>query len=237
MRSKNIIKGYDKNISDLNILYHENDIDNLTITNIVFWNKGKETIHNFDIANDGFLKISPRKNDVNILYAKVIQKNNNANKIKLVREPSNNEVKLYFEYLDFNDGAVFQIMHTGISSDDLKLKGTIKGYGQIKINSIRKKLFSKKKLDEKLSKFIQTKFGLLFLFSIPIISYFHNVHSIKKYKNNPIDLYNQSMQNIVIMSLIFFIVYCTLIYFIIKRLPPKGLGMFKNVFYQEDSSN
>jgi hypothetical protein len=35
-----------------------------------------------------------------------------------------------FEYLDKNDGAILQIVHTGKSSADIKIGGTIKGVGK-----------------------------------------------------------------------------------------------------------
>lgn len=49
-RSINLIKGKANKIDDLEILFKGDKVQYLTITKLLFWNAGKETIHRSDVA-------------------------------------------------------------------------------------------------------------------------------------------------------------------------------------------
>jgi len=71
LKSVNIIRDFSSVLSDLEIKYQNESVKNLTITKIVFWNGGNETIRNNDIASANPITISS-KNKYNILNADII---------------------------------------------------------------------------------------------------------------------------------------------------------------------
>jgi len=109
------------------MLYAGQGIENLTATKILFWNAGRETIDSEDVAE----KISVHaKNGYKILNASVVEEKETANKF-WVPSYDQSQAQLDFEYIDKDQGAVVQILHTGKSSEDLEIRGTIKGAGKL----------------------------------------------------------------------------------------------------------
>jgi hypothetical protein len=113
-------------MNGLKISYKDQIIENLSVSNIVFWNKGTETIDNQDIIKQDPLRIECSENN-HILEATVIRSNKLANQLSLEVRDSGKAAYVTFEYLDKNNGGIFQIIHTGISSNDIFFKGELKG--------------------------------------------------------------------------------------------------------------
>lgn len=127
------------NISQMNgleISYKDRKIENLSVSKIVFWNKGAETLDNQDIIKIDPLRIECSENNY-ILDATIIRSNKLANQLSLEVRDSGKAAYVKFEYLDKNNGGVFQIIHTGTSSNDIFLKGELKG-AIIQVNKNRK---------------------------------------------------------------------------------------------------
>jgi hypothetical protein len=137
------------NISQMNgleISYKDRKIENLSASKIVFWNKGTETIDNQDIIKQDPLRIECSENN-HILEATVIGSNKLANQLSLEVRDSGKAAYLTFEYLDKNNGGIFQIIHTGISSNDIFFKGELKGaviqvYKNSQTNRVQNFLFA-----------------------------------------------------------------------------------------------
>ena len=126
VNSSNIIEGYSSKINDLRILFKEEQIENLTISKILFWNKGRETIERKDIETINKLRIVGKKG-VKFLDAKILASNNQSSQSIVKITNSGDCVNLYFEYLDQKQGFVSQVVHTGTSSQDIQIIGDIMG--------------------------------------------------------------------------------------------------------------
>ena len=131
IRSYNIVRQLVSTIPSLQMTYfgYGGAIDNFTVTKILFWNAGNETIHKQDVAKSEPVSIYAIDNAV-ILDAGIIQKTNNANQFEVKQSRDRDHVTLCFDYLDKGDGAVIQIFHPGRSSTQLQLRGMIKGAGK-----------------------------------------------------------------------------------------------------------
>jgi hypothetical protein len=129
VRSYNIIRDFEAKTVPLDISYLGKDVGNVTISKVLFWNAGNETIKWEDVASAEPISISV-VGGYTILYAKTIGVKNTANKIEEPERRGEASVVVKFEYLDKDDGAVVQLVHTGNSSEDIQVAGTIKGIGK-----------------------------------------------------------------------------------------------------------
>ena len=57
LRTVNLVRENVQKIDTVNILYAGNKVDNLSITKIAFWNDGKETINNSDVAQNNPIRL------------------------------------------------------------------------------------------------------------------------------------------------------------------------------------
>src|SRR5690606_13866978 len=120
------------------IQYHNNKIDNLSISKIAIWNSGKETISSTDVArNDPFLITIA--NDYTILDCDILFEKNSANGFSIYKINSN-KVEIKFDYFDFNEGIVVQIYHTSAEEKNISVNGSFKGTKTIERNSASQKL-------------------------------------------------------------------------------------------------
>lgn len=125
--SFNLIKDASKKLKKLEVLYSQKKIENLTITNIAFWNAGRETIRKEDIAKADPLKIVVN-DKYEILDSEVIKMTNDANLVEAIKE-NNKSFIITFDYLDKGEGAVIRVIHTGQLLKDIDFIGKIIGAG------------------------------------------------------------------------------------------------------------
>jgi len=112
--------------SDVEIFFRGKKVSRLTKTYIIFWNSGKSTLYGKDIVDDDPLRFSFGK-DAEVLRARIPKITKKMNKFEARINPmSPNEVIINFDYLDPNDGAVIEILHTSIQRTP-ECKGTIRG--------------------------------------------------------------------------------------------------------------
>lgn len=130
-RSINIVEDLVSRFESLEILYEGKKIENLTVTKVAFWNDGNETLQSNDIASVEPITIEVQSGH-KILKAQKIYEKNVANKIDLKESSSESHLLIEFEYLDKSEGAIFQLFHTGISNEDVIVRGIIKGAGKVK---------------------------------------------------------------------------------------------------------
>jgi len=131
IRSNNLIRETVKSWSSLEVLYGGQPIPTLTASKLAFWNDGKTTIHGTDItAADPLIIRAAEHTDCAILDAAVVHETCPPNRFSLQRSPDGSAVLVEFDYMDPDQGAVIQLLHTGFRSDDLLLLGTMKGAGQ-----------------------------------------------------------------------------------------------------------
>lgn len=125
-RSTNLVEDFVSKLDSLEMKYKGSEIRNLTVTKFVFWNNGKDSIRNSDIATTDTLRIEI-SNDFQILDAKIISQKKISNKFSINLNQDKTAVEITFEYIDKHDGAILQFLHTGTVSEDLEFKGTIIG--------------------------------------------------------------------------------------------------------------
>lgn len=134
LKTNNLFKDHSSKLSGLEVKYKEEAVKDLSITKLMFWNAGKETINGQDITELDPLSIKV-DNGIKILEALLIKDNNQASKIELINY-SENKYSVKFDYLDQLDGAVVNIIHTGLSSKGIGFGGKIKGIRKISKSSI-----------------------------------------------------------------------------------------------------
>ena len=124
----------------LKILYDNQEVPNVTATDVVFWNDGKETIQFDDIASADPIRIAVTEPN-EILTARLLNLSSPANKF-WIEQKNKTSAEVHFEYLDKGQGGFFQILHTGIRPDDLQLLGSIKGAGTPRLIIDKKKIIT-----------------------------------------------------------------------------------------------
>ncbi len=126
-----LIEEYKSALADLQVTYRDSLVDTLSVARIVFWNRGQETILGSDIASAAPLRVAASEGAV-ILDAKVVATNNAPSVPTIEVADDQRSALIGFDYLDKENGAVFQIVHTGRSGGDLEVRGTIKGARSIR---------------------------------------------------------------------------------------------------------
>ena len=140
--SYNIIKDFVNMFDALEIRYAGQTVKDLTVSKIIFWNAGRETIDKDDIVKADPITIRMSDN-YKILDQNIIAMNNETDNFYLIPSEDGSKVIVEFDYIDKNDGAVFQIIHTGKSNKDIEFHGRIKGAGEPELkdlDSLSKKL-------------------------------------------------------------------------------------------------
>jgi hypothetical protein len=112
-------------VSGLSIRYKERDVGRLTVNRIAIWNKGREPVRRFDIAEGDPLRIEVVSESVEILSATISQSTSKSNNFTLTETASG--VLMSFDYLNFGDGVSIDIFHTGVPGKSLTVLGTIIG--------------------------------------------------------------------------------------------------------------
>lgn len=132
IHTSNLIQDYSNVLSKLDISYAGMKINNLSSTTIVMWNEGRDPINARDIAPSDPIIINLVGEGI-IVNCYVVTVNNVANQISasLLNEK---QASIKFDFLDFRQGAVIQVFHTGKSSQDLALQGTIIGGGNFALD-------------------------------------------------------------------------------------------------------
>lgn len=134
IRGINIVRGRESRVADLKILYKELPVESLTVSRVLFWNRGKETIRVGDIAEP--IQICASE-DILLLNVEVLKATNQAIQFFVSPVQDNKFATLTYQYLDHNNGAVLEAVHTGTSSSGLVIKGKIIGATQIRRRSVR----------------------------------------------------------------------------------------------------
>ena len=119
----NLIQDYSSKLSGLKIEYKGKNPSSLSVSKIVIWNDGNETINRADIAEADPLRIMIERG-VELLDASFVG----------IIEPGNQFVLdpgllVSFNYLDKDDGATIQLVHTGTPESTIIFYGRIKGSG------------------------------------------------------------------------------------------------------------
>jgi len=99
-------------------------IDTLTITKLAFWNKGKATLNKESIAEKDPIHINISNGFKFLDYE--LQYSDKINNITLDLSPNRDIINITFDYFAYNQGFVLKLYHTGLSSSNIILNGSLK---------------------------------------------------------------------------------------------------------------
>lgn len=133
MRSNALVRELKSSFPSLQVLYGGQQVQNLTVTRVILWNAGRETIRDDDVPKNAPIMILPITGS-SILDAKITQNNNEPSNFKLAPDASG--YRFTFEYMDKNHGIVAQVIHTGKDGNDLRIDGTIKEAGKFVLKKL-----------------------------------------------------------------------------------------------------
>jgi len=111
----------------LKIYYGGSEINSLAITKISLCNRGLDTIHFKDISEADQIRVKLDGTDVSLLDAELIYENRKINNFSLQVIKEENITVVNFDFLDKNDGAVIQLLHTDSHDIETILNGTVIG--------------------------------------------------------------------------------------------------------------
>lgn len=131
-RTTRIIRSSVNKIDSLEVLYNKKRLNALTITKVAFWNAGKETISSTDISLYDKLRLEIGEG-FEFLSCDVVTQTKIANNFRCSIEEDKKTILIEFDYLDYDEGAVLKIRHTGSTNADIVINGSIKGVSAIQI--------------------------------------------------------------------------------------------------------
>ncbi len=129
-------------ISDTNrkvtVSYKGKEVNQVTTTRLWFWNHGRKPLKREDIpANDQLVLTlknavdekphGENKKDPEILDFGILKVSRGSLNFKIEPREKSNDMKIDFDYLDYNDGAFYEIQHTGDLRTRIELNGAILG--------------------------------------------------------------------------------------------------------------
>lgn len=198
------IRDLSSKINDLKVCYNKEQIENLTISKVGFWNAGTEIIRQEDIANVDPITINVEEGYKILRPTKIVYVENSANGF-FIEEIDDRSITLNFNYIGKNEGVIIQIFHTAISNEGIKLNGSIIGASKINNHNETKEWI-----------FIPIGFFILALsIAFPLINFFYyDMIHIK-----PIHLY-----------IVLILTVITLIIILFSNRPPKN---FRYILSQE----
>lgn len=232
VRTNNILQGYTSKLSNLDIKYKGMSVENLSITKILFWNKGAETIDRGDIAEADPVRIEA-VGDIFILDVRVIQVNSKSSQFFISVYDDQKSAVLNFDYLDRGKGVVLQIVHTGTSSKDIAVLGSIKGVDKI----VKKKYLVLRNLPIPTSSEFDNRItpktkriiiGVFSLLSGILVGAFFLIMPILKYYSAEEPVQTSEWVVFMTMGTIYLVMGVYIGYYLIFRSkPPTGLNEFE----------
>jgi hypothetical protein len=123
----NLINSKISTIQNIEIKYRDTILKNLSITKLAFWNSGNESIRREDIAKQKPLQIISKENiqiyDFDLINANAV---NNV----ILNQLDQNRINISFDFLDYQDGFIVNIYHSG-KSKDINIEGKLIGANNI----------------------------------------------------------------------------------------------------------
>ena len=135
VRNNTLVEGYSSKIGELDIRFNGEKVENLSIARIAFWNHGAETLDRRDIGTAKPLRIEVNE-EIEILDVSVSLTNSSSSLFATELANDRKSARLCFDYLDKGQGAIVQVIHTGIKRSDIEIVGDIKGVKKIKKKNV-----------------------------------------------------------------------------------------------------
>jgi hypothetical protein len=131
--SNTIVEGLHRSLEGIEVHYKGIAQERITISKVVFWNAGRDTIDGHDLVQRDPLRIIC-PTDVEILDIQIVSDNAELNSIQLGESIESDDDRSYpitFEYLDHEEYFIVQLIHTGDASEKFDVEGKIKGVKSI----------------------------------------------------------------------------------------------------------
>jgi hypothetical protein len=125
IKSVNIISDYSSKYNNLTVAYKGKKVENFTVSKVLFYNRGAEIIDRQNLTTKFHIRVLAV--ECKVLDARLLQANNLSSDFKVEIDRVNGWVIIDFDYLNTNQGAVFEIIHTGTNSENVAFVGDIKG--------------------------------------------------------------------------------------------------------------
>ena len=104
-------------------------IPQLSAARFVIWNAGLGVIRSEDVASTDPVALAVPEG-VEVLQARVQWKTDAVNRFDLETSPDSRRVVVKFEFMDYGQGAIISVLHTGPPAA-ISIAGTLKGAGRI----------------------------------------------------------------------------------------------------------
>ena len=161
--------------SDFNIQYKGNELGKLVRSEVYFWNSGNNVIRSMDLVEKDKIRIIFEDPNIEFYTAKII---NNTDKVNgfVIEEIVDNEIVLYFNYLEPKQGVKIEVLH---STENVmcNVSGKVIGASNIRHSGTL--------LNTKINSFFDlfyflSVFGLIFVLSFLTMALFAYLYSIYK---------------------------------------------------------
>lgn len=145
-----------------NPIYKGKELDNLSITDLIIWSKGKSIINQSDIAPKLPLSVyMPTGSE--ILEYQVMYENETTNNFSLSVNEERNQIIIKFDYVAYKNGLALRVIHTGDCSEQVYVNCKLKDGKKI-LHVYRRKGFLYKLLNNRYIKNILASKITSFLF-------------------------------------------------------------------------
>ena len=151
IKNTEIVKDELATINGLSITLYSQPIQALSLCRVAFWNNGHETIRGDDIADADPLRIELLSTG-QVLSSRISFIRRDAN--RPVISHKSNSLYLNFDFLDYSDGVIIDIYHSGKGDNALRVAGVIKGAASLKCE--------KKEQEFVFNKFVDGVIGFMF---------------------------------------------------------------------------
>ena len=131
-----LIKDNLADLKNFEIKYNGKNVETLSLTMFAFWNSGIESIRKEDLATNDPLRIVASENT--IIYDVEINDQNKVNNF-VIEKIYDSSISINFDFMNYNDGIVLSIYHSGRKSLDISVVGTLIGAKKISLG-VRKNL-------------------------------------------------------------------------------------------------
>ena len=129
VRTHNVIQGFERVWPELRLRYKGQNVENFSVSKIMVWSDGTETIKGSDVAASDPIRVQASPS-TKLLEIELIQQNHQADRVHVNLQNGQNSAIISFDFLDRGHGFVIQVFHTGTTSSDVLLAGTVIGGGE-----------------------------------------------------------------------------------------------------------
>ena len=137
IRTINLISDRVQKFPLLSITYGSSAVQNLSLSKVALWNGGTDVIKREDCAPADRLRIEA-DGEAQILDVALLESNPTSCQASAKLSDDRKRAVLDFDYLDQQNGAVFQVIHTGQTSKAIAVRGTVLGAGNPKLREYSK---------------------------------------------------------------------------------------------------